>query len=115
MQRDKASLHNIVTSMRLATGYLQDRSIEQFSGDSECIDAIVRRLEIIGEAVKRLFPQLRDQHPDIPWQKMAGMRDRLIHGYDDVNLEDIYKVITEVIPSMIPRRDAAMRNLPDPI
>ena len=114
MQRDKAWVHDIVASMRLAIAYLQGRSFDQFSVDSECVDAVVRRLEVIGEAAKHLSAPLREKHPEIPWQKMAGMRDRLIHGYDDVNLEDVYKVVNQMIPVMLPQLEAILLDLPEP-
>jgi uncharacterized protein with HEPN domain len=115
MPRDKASIHDVVASMRLAITYVQGRSFEEFANDMECVDAVVRRLEVIGEAVKRLSTPLREQHPDIPWQKMAGMRDRLIHGYDDVNLEYVYEVVVKTIPVILPELDKILPNLSEPI
>jgi uncharacterized protein with HEPN domain len=55
-------------------------------------DALIRCLEVLGEAVKHLSPELRDQHRDLPWRGMAGMRDLLIHAYDRVDLEEVWQV-----------------------
>jgi uncharacterized protein with HEPN domain len=115
MPKDKAAVHDILESMRMVVGYLQGRAFEDFSRDQACIDAVVRRLEIIGEAVKRLFAELRGLHPQIPWQKMAGMRDRLIHGYDDIDLDDVFNAVTQIIPPLIPQLEAINSSLPDPI
>ena len=57
-------------------------------------DAVLRRLEIIGEAVKRIPLDYKDKYPDIPWRQVAGMRDILIHGYDEVDLELVWRSIS---------------------
>jgi uncharacterized protein with HEPN domain len=59
-------------------------------------------LEIVGEATKRLPPAFREQYPHIPWKKMAGMRDRIIHGYDNVNLEIVWQVVQKDVPRLKP-------------
>ena len=63
-------------------------------------DAVIRNLEIIGEATKRLSPQMREQYPDIPWRKMAGLRDVLIHDYLKVDLEEVWKIIEFNLPEI---------------
>ena len=63
-------------------------------------DSIIRRLEIIGEAVKNLPDSFRAKHPDIPWKKIAGMRDVLIHEYFEVDLALTWKVVKHELPSI---------------
>ena len=63
--------------------------------------SLVRLLEIIGEAAKGLSQELRDEHVDVPWSKMAAMRDRLIHGYFDVNRDVVWKTLLEDLPPVI--------------
>lgn len=77
---------------------LQDVSYEQFEADFRINFALVRALEIVGEATKRLPMTLRAQYPYIPWKQMAGMRDRIIHGYDTVDLEIVRDVVKHDIP-----------------
>jgi uncharacterized protein with HEPN domain len=75
---------------------------DQFVGDFRIHYAVVRALEIIGEATKRLPSSLRDEYPTIPWRGMAGMRDRIIHGYDMVDYEIVWNTVKDVIPRVRP-------------
>jgi uncharacterized protein with HEPN domain len=63
--------------------------------------SLVRLLEIIGEAARGVSAQFREAHPDLPWKSMTGMRDRLIHGYFDVNLDVVWQTVTEDLPLLI--------------
>lgn len=73
-----------------------------FCRDKKTINAVIRSLEIIGEATKKIPQEFRNQYPDIPWKKMTGMRDKLIHDYFGVDLEMIWLVITENLPYLEP-------------
>lgn len=72
-----------------ALGYPIDNE-ETFVARDYLQDAVIRCLEILGEATKRLSPEVRRLHPDLPWRAMAGMRDVLIHAYDQVDLEEVW-------------------------
>jgi len=63
-------------------------------------DGVIRSFEVIGEAVKRLSPELRQSYPDIPWRRMAGVRDVLIHDYAGINLEEVWNVVEQNLPSL---------------
>jgi uncharacterized protein with HEPN domain len=65
-------------------------------------DAIIRRFTVIGEATKRLSAELRDRHPDIPWRKMAGLRDIVVHEYDDIDIHIIRDIVEIDLPSVLP-------------
>jgi uncharacterized protein with HEPN domain len=84
--------------------YLTDASAgltrERFSGDPTPQRAFVRSLEIIGEAAKKVPAAVRQQYPDIEWREMAGMRDRLIHGYFGVDLDLVWDVVQNKIPTV---------------
>lgn len=114
MNKDKAYLIDIADSMRLAVRYMGDATFETFVADVQARDAVHRRLEIIGEATKRLTTSFRDHHPQVPWLKMAGMRDRLIHGYDRVELGLVYDTVANIIPPLIPLVQSMIDSMPDP-
>ena len=69
--------------------------------DEQLTFAIVRLIEIIGEAAKNVSDEVRQKNPDIPWKEIAGTRDRLVHGYFDVDLEIVGKIITKDLPDLI--------------
>jgi len=93
---------DILDAMDKAEILLADVTYDQFAGDFRIHYAVVRALEIIGEATKRLPSSLRDEYPTIPWRGMAGMRDRIIHGYDMVDYEIVWNTVKDVIPRVRP-------------
>lgn len=73
---------------------------EQFLANALVQDAVIRNLEVIGEAVKNLSNGLRDANPDVPWQQIAGMRDVLIHHYFGVKLDTVWQVVADHLPGL---------------
>jgi uncharacterized protein with HEPN domain len=71
---------------------------ESFFSDRKTQDAVVRNLEIVGEAIKRVSVTLKEAHPDIAWKPIAGMRDKLIHDYFGVNLQLVWDVVERDLP-----------------
>jgi uncharacterized protein with HEPN domain len=84
---DRDFLSDIQEAIHRIATYVAGMSYETFVADIKTQDAVVRNLEIIGEATKNLSEQLLRKYPDIPWKSMAGVRDRLIHHYFGVNLD----------------------------
>ena len=64
-------------------------------------ELVIRRLEIIGEAAGRMSPEFRTGHPDIPWGSMTGMRNRMIHGYDDIDMGVVWNTSQESVPNLL--------------
>jgi uncharacterized protein with HEPN domain len=96
-------IEDILEGMNKADVLIEGMSYSQFESDFRTNFAVVRALEIIGEAVKRLPQDLCQQYPDIPWKGMAGMRDRIIHGYDNVDLRIVWDVVKQDIPKIKPQ------------
>lgn len=86
-------IEDILDGMNKAEILLKGVSYSQFETDFRINFAVVRALEIIGEAVKRLPEELCQRYPVVPWKGMAGMRDRIIHGYDNVDLQIVWGVV----------------------
>ncbi len=101
MPRDRESLLDILDAARLACQYLADKGPAQWAEDIQCQDAVVRRLEIIGEAARRLSTEVRTQHPEVPWSVLVGMRNVMIHEYDSVDLEVVWKTVKDDPPQLI--------------
>jgi len=93
-------IQDIVDAINKAIKFVDDMSYEDFVQDDKTIFAVVRALEVIGEAVKNIPPEFREQYPEIPWRDMASMRDKLIHEYHGVRLEVVWETVKEEIPPL---------------
>lgn len=99
MKKDpKVFIGHIIESIELIEQYAKKLTIDKFKQEIAMQDAIIRRLEIIGEAVKNIPLTFKAKHPEIPWKQMAGMRDILIHEYFDVDLALTWSVVTLKLP-----------------
>jgi uncharacterized protein with HEPN domain len=96
-------VEDILDAMDKAEILVEGMTYAEFEGDFRTNFALVRALEIIGEATKRLPERVRAQYPEIPWRGMAGMRDRIIHGYDNVDLQIVWDVVQKDIPQIKPQ------------
>lgn len=101
MDRDLSYLVDILQAARKINDLAQDVTKEAFLEDELRHTTVVYQLMVVGEATKRLSDEFRDQHPLIPWRRMAGMRDILIHNYRDVDLELVWEVSIQSIPDLI--------------
>ena len=93
-------VEDILDAMDKAETAITGVEYSRFAADFMINFVVIRALEIIGEATKRLPSSLRDQYPEVPWKDMAGMRDRIIHGYDNVDLRIVWDVVTKEIPQV---------------
>jgi uncharacterized protein with HEPN domain len=90
--------------------YTSSISRAEFDEDEMRQFALIRLIEVIGEASKQISAESRDSHPEIEWRSIAGMRDRLIHGYDNVNLDVLWKTCTENVPPLIAKLERVLRQ-----
>ena len=101
MSRDSASLLDIVRAGQLVLQFVQELNREQLESDVLRQSAILYQIAIIGEATKRLSRDFREQHPEVPWDDMAGMRDIITHHYDRPDLDIVWQVIQRNIPELL--------------
>ena len=103
-------LGEILEAVQLLQRYTDGLTYDDFASDVEKQDAVVRRLEIIGEAVKGLPADLRAKYPDVPWRDIAGARDIMIHEYFRVDLELAWEMVEDDLPTLAEQVSEILRN-----
>ncbi len=103
MSSDQAYLLDIVQAARLAVAYVRSVSREDFLRDVRLQDSVIRRIEIIGEAARRVSSETQEAHPDIAWAEMIGMRNFLIHDYGAVDMEVVWNTVQHDLHDLILR------------
>jgi uncharacterized protein with HEPN domain len=112
MKRDySVYLRDILQSFRNASQFVEELSYEKFITDRKTVSAVIRELEIVGEATKQIPTSIKKKYPNIPWSDMAGMRDKLIHFYFGVDMEIIWKTVKVRIPELEPLIQDVLRDL----
>lgn len=100
-RRDQDFLLDIVNAIDRVMSYTSDMTYDEFKDDRKTQDAVIRNIEVIGEATKNLSSELRTSYPDVPWSDMAGMRDKLIHHYFGVDNRLVWSAATEELPALL--------------
>lgn len=109
MTRDDVPLRDIVNGARLIADFVQGLNKSAFNIDWKTRSAVLYQLTVIGEAVKRLSMEFRGRHAEIPWTLIAGMRDKLIHGYDLVDWDEVWKTAQEDVPEVLSKVEALLK------
>ena len=100
-RRDSHYLGDIQEAIERIVAYTGSLSYQQFLADIKTQDAVVRNLQVLGEAAKKLSPGLRNTTPHLPWQEMAGMRDKIVHDYFGINYDIVWTVIRQELPAIL--------------
>ena len=101
MDRDAVYLIDMLASARRIRAYVQGVMRDEFLRDTRLQDSVVRRLEVIGEAAGRVSPKFREKNPGIPWRAIRGMRNQMIHRYDDIDMDIVWETVRRDIPELI--------------
>lgn len=101
MQKDdRARLTHALGAARKAARFIKDRDREELDADEMFEAALIRTIEVVGEALNQVSAEFREMNPDFPWRSAIGMRNRLIHGYDGVDNEIVWRTATEELPKL---------------
>lgn len=106
-------IKDMLKNMKDAQEFIGNMTYEEFVKDKKTSYAVVRCIEIIGEAAKNVPENIRNKYPKIPWKKMAGMRDKVIHFYFGVDLQKVWLVIKKDVPQLKPFIKKVLEKLKD--
>jgi len=104
-------IEDIISAMDKAMDFVKNMSYEEFTQDDKTVYAVVRAIEIIGEAVKKIPGNVRKNYPEIPWKDMEGMRNKVIHEYFGVKLNIVWRTVKEEIPPLKPLFEKILKEL----
>ena len=96
-------VEDIIEAAEKIQRFTDKMTFETFERDEKTVDAVLRNIEVIGEAAKNVPDDVRSEHDAVPWAEMAGMRDKLIHGYATIELEIVWQTVENDIPTLIPK------------
>ena len=107
----KLFIKDIISAMKSIEKFVEGLSLDEVKEDDKTSSAVIRKFEIIGEATRHVPDNLKENYPDIPWKRMAGMRDRLIHAYFGVDYRLVWQAIKIDIPNLKPRLEEILAGL----
>jgi len=111
-ERDvRALLQDMFEATRRILSYTEGLDYTAFQQDFKTQDAVLRNLEILGEAAKHIPAEMSPQYPNLPWREMAGTRDRLIHHYFGVNLDVVWGIVEMELPNVVIELEKVLKNL----
>ena len=107
---DIVYLRHMLDAARKATEFTKSSERADLDNDEKLALAIVRLLEVLGEAAKGVSDQCRKKYPKIPWRQIAGTRDRLIHGYFDVDFDIVWRIVSADLPPLVAQLEKTLSN-----
>jgi len=100
-------INDIISSIKKIREYIENLSYQEFRQDTKTVDAVLRNLEIIGEASRNIREDVRKKFPNIPWRRMIGLRNIVSHAYFGVDLELIWEIVSKNLPGL----EAKIKNM----
>ncbi len=104
-------LNDILIHIDLAEEFIDNMTLDEFKEDPKTILALMRAIEIVGEATKNIPPSIRAQNPEVPWKSIAGMRDRIAHVYFGIDLDIVWNTTKEKLPEFRPAIQSILDEL----
>jgi len=111
VKNEAIRVRHILDAANKIVGFTDNRQRQDLDDNEMLTLALVRLIEVVGEASKHVSWETRKQNPNIPWKQMCGIRDRLIHAYFEINLDIVWGVCTQNIPAMIPDLESLLEEL----
>lgn len=113
MSRDLGHVVDVVASAARITKYVSAVSLDEFLQDDMRQSAVLHQFTIIGEACRRISAAYRTKHPEVNWAGIIGLRNKIVHDYEDINLDHVWRVATQEVPALIAALDALVPPQPD--
>ena len=110
-RHDRLYLYDIIECCDRVADYINGVREEDYQVNPMLQDALVRNIEVVGEAVKNVSPEVKDAHPKIAWSQIARMRDKIAHHYFRINLDVVWKTATDDLPALRPQIAAIYENI----
>ena len=98
---DEIRLRHMLDAAREAVSFVQGQARSDLDNDRQLVLALIKDIEIVGEAATQITEPTRSRLPEMPWQRIIGMRNRLVHAYFDINLDTVWKTVVEDLPGLI--------------
>ncbi len=111
---DEIRLRHMLDAAREATSFVRESTRGDLNTNRQLVLALIKNIEIVGEAANRITEPTRQSLPELPWEQIIGMRNRLVHGYFDINLDIVWKTAREELPELIDLLESVISPKPKP-
>ena len=111
---DQVRLNHMLDAAREAVSFAHGRTREDLDSDRQLVLPLIKDMEIVGEAATHVSEPQRRRLPELPWERVVGMRNRLVHAYFDINLDIVWETVREDLPELIALLEPAIPDKPDP-